>query len=230
MRIGVGASNIMMNFGSTLLWACLLSSILGSSLVGGAEARGRQTTTIEGRLENLDKTPFNITTKITLNDHERTTYSRSDGTFVIYGVDPGIHQLDVHSTSHHFPQVKLQILEGSSDNPKCLQYAYPGAMKQATKYPLVLNPIATYSYFEVRRGFSLFSLLKNPMVLMMVFSGGMMFMMPKMMEGLEPEEKARMKAQMEAQQDPSKMISQMWGDLTGPVDAPKTTTRREVRS
>jgi hypothetical protein len=53
------------------------------------------------------------------------------------------------------------------------------------------------------------------MVLMMVFGCGMMFIMPKMMEGMDPEEKAKMKQQMEAQKDPSKMLSQMWGDLTG---------------
>jgi len=38
--------------------------------------------------------------------------------------------------------------------------------------------------------------------------------MPKMMENLEPEEKARMKRQMAMQSDPSKMLGQLWGDLT----------------
>jgi hypothetical protein len=35
--------------------------------------------------------------------------------------------------------------------------------------------------------------------------GGMMFMMPKMMEGLDPEQKEQMQRQMEMQQDPSKV-------------------------
>jgi hypothetical protein len=118
--------------------------------------------TIEGRLEHADKSPFNITTRISLNSDEYTTYSRLDGSFVIYNLKPGIHQLDIHSATYHFGQVKIQLLEDAIDSPKCLEYAYPGAMKLSIKYPLVLHPHATYQYFEQRRGFSVFSLLKNP--------------------------------------------------------------------
>jgi hypothetical protein len=178
-------------------------------------AAQKPTTTLEGRLEFPDKTPFNVTTRITLNNAEYTTYSRADGSFVIFNVPPGIHQLDVHSVSYHFGQIKIQLLEDSMDTPKCLEYPYAGALKQPTKYPLVLYPHAVYQYFEPRRGFSPFTMLKNPMVLMMVFSAGLMFLMPKMMEGLDPEEKAKMKSQMEAQKDPTKMMAQMWGEFTG---------------
>jgi hypothetical protein len=114
-----------------------------------------------------------------------------------------------------------------------LEYAYPGAVKQFTKYPLVLYPFAKYQYFVQRRGFSLFSLLKNPMVLMMLFGGVMTFVMPKMMEGLDPEEKAAMRKQMEAQKDPTKMLSQMWGDMTGKQEEESGKTgkeRRKIRS
>lgn len=38
--------------------------------------------------------------------------------------------------------------------------------------------------------------------------------MPKMMDQMEPEEKARMKEQMAMQSDPSKMLGQLWGDIT----------------
>lgn len=56
-------------------------------------------TQIEGKLEFPTGTvkTFNITTKITLNHGEYTTYSRRDGSFVIYDVGPGIHQLDIDS-------------------------------------------------------------------------------------------------------------------------------------
>jgi hypothetical protein len=188
-----------------------------------------QTTNIEGRLANNDRTPFNSTTKITLNNAEFTTYSRTDGTFTIYNVPPGIHQLDIQSTNYHFGQIKIQLLEDSMDVPKCLEYAYPGAVKQFTKYPLVLYPFAKYQYFVQRRGFSLFSLLKNPMVLMMLFGGVMTFVMPKMMEGLDPEEKAAMRKQMENQKDPTKMLSQMWGDMTGKQEEESGKSKKEKR-
>jgi ER membrane protein complex subunit 7 len=188
------------------------------------------TTTLEGRLEFPNKTPFhNTTTKITLNSGEYTTYSRTDGSFVIYNVPPGIHQLDVHSKEYHFGQIKIQLLEDSMDAPpKCLEYAYPGATKRVIPYPLVVYARGTYQYFEMKKGFSIFSILKNPMVLMMVFSVGMMVVMPKMMEGLDPEEKARMKQQMEAQNDPTKMFSQMFGELTGSSSTANDGSSSEV--
>ncbi|MGK3739676.1 MAG: hypothetical protein ACI8RD_004314 [Bacillariaceae sp.] len=188
---------------------------------------------LEGRLEFPNSAPFNITTKITLNNGEYTTYSRTDGSFVIYNVPPGIHQLDIDSKTFHFGQIKIQLLEEAMDSPKCLEYAFPGAPKRALKYPLVLNPKGTYQYFEAKKGFSIFSLLKNPMVLMMLFSVVLMVMMPKMMDGLEPEEKARMKEQMKNQQDPSAMLTQMWGDITGgeekEADTPSKTKKRIKR-
>jgi hypothetical protein len=49
------------------------------------------------------------------------------------------------------------------------------------------------------------------MLLMMVFSVGMMFLMPKMMENLDPEEREQMRKQMEMQKDPTKMLSSMFG-------------------
>lgn len=126
-----------------------------------------------------------------------------------------------------FPQVKIQLLEDSMDAPKCLEYAFPGAQKRALKYPLVINPKGTYQYFEAKKGFSIFRLLKNPMVILMLFSVGLMVAMPYMMEGLDPEEKARMREQMKNQQDPTAMLSQMWGDLTGgEEEAPKSKKER----
>lgn len=190
------------------------------------------TTTLEGRLEFPDKSPFNITTRITLNNAEYATYSRSDGSFVIYNVPPGVHQLDIHSVTYHFGQVKVQLLEDSMDAPKCLEYAYPGAGKTAIKYPLVLTPHATYDYFEPAKGFSIFSMLKNPMVLMMLVSAGLMFGMPKLMEGLDPEEKEQMRKQMQAQSNPTEMLSQMFnmgGDSSSTDPAKSRRERRRAK-
>lgn len=181
-------------------------------------------TDLEGRLEFPNGAPFNLTAQIMLNNGEYQTFSRRDGSFIIFDVPPGIHQLDIHSKAFHFGQVKIQLLEESMDAPKCLEYLYPGANKRVIKYPLVLNPKGTYQYFEMKRGFSLLALFKNPMVIMMLFSVGMMVMLPKMMEGLDPEEKARMKEQMKNQQDPQQMLSQMWGEITGGAEEQEKKT------
>jgi len=101
------------------------------------------------------------------------------------------------------------------DSPKCIEYVYPGAPKQAIPHPLELMAHASYQYYEPRQGFSIFSILKNPMLLMMIVCvGGMMFM-PKMMENLDPEQKEQMQQQMAMQQDPTKMFTKMFQDMTG---------------
>lgn len=150
-------------------------------------------------------------TRLSLNAGEQLTYSRLDGTFAFYNVPPGVHLVDVYSHTLMFSQIKCQLLEDSMANPTCIEYAYPGANKQPIAHPLVLTAHATYEYFEQRPGFSVFSLLRNPMLLMMLFSIGMMYLMPKMMDNLEPEEKEKMRAQMELQKDPTKMLSQLFG-------------------
>lgn len=38
-----------------------------------------------------------------------------------------------------------------------------------------------------------------------------MYLMPKMMENMDPEEREQMRAQMEMQKDPTKLISSMFG-------------------
>ena len=91
------------------------------------------------------------------------------------------------------------------DSPKSIEYIYPGSPKQPISHPLELTAHASYQYYEPRQGFSIFALFKNPMLLMMLVMGGMMFMMPKMMENLDPEQKQQMQRQMEMQQDPSKV-------------------------
>ena len=150
-------------------------------------------------------------TRVSLNAGEQHTYSRLDGTFAFYNVPPGVHLVDVYSHEFMFSQVKIQLLEGFMDAPKCIEYAYPGANKQSVAHPLILTAYATYEYFENRPGFSILALLKNPMLLMMIFSVGLMYVMPKMMENLDPEEQERMRAQMEMQKDPTKLLSTLFG-------------------
>ena len=175
------------------------------------------------------------TTLITLNDGEFSTYTISpSNTFSFPNVPPGVHVLDVHSQHFHFSQVKIQILDDISNvnvdvnvdvnpnantnagqEPKCIEYFYPGAAKRPIAYPLTLYANAEYQYFTPRPTFSPFNLLRNPMILMMIFSVGMMFVMPQMMGNLDPEQKEQMKKQMESQQDPTKMLSQLWGEISG---------------
>jgi hypothetical protein len=188
-----------------------------------AAISAESTMTIEGHLQYPDETPFNVTTRISMNHGEYTTYSRTDGNFTIHNVKPGVHIIDVHSPTHHFSQVKCRFKPDAIDEPifGCLEYPYPGATKIPVKKHLVLTALATYEYFEMKRGFSVFGILKNPMMLMMLFSVGLMYFMPKMMEGLEPEERERVRKQMQMQQNPTQMISELFSGSASSEPEPK---------
>ena len=51
-----------------------------------------------------------------------------------------------------------------------------------------------------------------------VFTVGLMWYMPKMMEGMDPEERAKMQKQMEMQQNPTKMLGELFSGMTGGED------------
>ena len=177
---------------------------------------------IRGKLQLPDpNVPLN-STRVTLTDGSPSgsfsTYSRgSDGSFVFYGVQPGIHLLDVHDLGFHFSHVKIQVPEKEEEEMKCIEYVHQGAAKK----PMICNEginltaHAKYNYFEKRPTFSVFSMFKNPMFLMMLVTGGLMLLMPKMMEGMDEEQKDQMRRQMELQKDPTKMMSMLLDDFTG---------------
>jgi ER membrane protein complex subunit 7 len=190
-----------------------------------------ETMDMEGRLQFPDKSPFNVTTKVSINHGEYITYSRrEDGNFTVRGITPGVYVIDVHSPTHHFGQVKCQFKpdadrENAQSVFSCIEYIYPGAPKQVVEKPLVVTAYATYDYFEVKKGFSAMSILKNPMMIMMVLTVVIMYYMPKMMEGLEPEERERMQKQMEMQQNPTKMLGELFGGLGGGDPEPERRSK-----
>lgn len=201
-----------------------------------AAAHDLPTISIEGKLQYPNKLPYNITTRITVNHGEYTTYSRVNGNFTIHDVVPGIYLIDVHSPIHHFSQVKCQYKPEAIQENKpiftCLEYHYPGALKQPVDPLLVLTALGTYDYFEVKRGFSILSMAKNPMVIMMIATLGFMYFLPKMLENMDPEERAMMQKQMARQQNPQQMLGELLGGFTtNPDEAPPqpTATAAEIK-
>lgn len=190
--------------------------------------------TIEGTLSLPPHTsttgslPAINATRITLNYGEYSTYTTPSNTFAFHNIPTGVHALTVHHPVYHFSQVKIQV---TAEDIKCIEYLYAGAQKRSIEHPLNLSALATINYFEPKPSFSPFRMLKNPMVLLMLFSVVMMVVMPSMMNNLDPEQKEQMKKQMEMQQDPSKMLSSLWSDLSGAAsggDGRKEVTEKKV--
>lgn len=59
--------------------------------------------------------------------------------------------------------------------------------KEPLPYPLVLQPAGRTGYFEKREGFKVSSLLANPMMLTMGFSVISLFVLPKLIQNMDPE-------------------------------------------
>ena len=155
------------------LASLVLVVVVFFSLLPGVHGEATATAVIQGKLLLPSGEPVTNTTRITINNGEYATYSQKDGAFIFHAVGPGVHALSVHSPEHHFPLVKIQLKEDSDPimEPRCIQYAYPGATKAAVSHPLELTALAAYQYFEPKPRFNPLRLLKNPMVLMMVVSG-----------------------------------------------------------
>jgi hypothetical protein len=102
--------------------------------------------------------------------------------------DAGVYTLDVLALHVLFPQAKLKV-EADSNTITVVEFKYPGAKRNAIAYPIILTAIAPVAYFQQRPPLNLIGmLLGNPMMLMMLFSVGVMFLMPKLTEGMDEEE------------------------------------------
>ena len=146
-----------------------------------------------------------------LNAGEYEGLTRVDGSFVVQGVKAGVYSLEVVQPAYHFSDYKLDVAVDTG-TVRALEYKFPGAPKEQIAYPLVLTPLAPKAYFEKRPTVGVSSLLKNPMVLMMLFTGLIVVVMPKMMANIDPEEMKKMQEEYAAnQQDPNQLMASLFG-------------------
>jgi hypothetical protein len=83
------------------------------------------------------------------------------------------------------PADQLLITIAPDANPH-VQLFQPGKSPLATsspslRYPIILYPLGKEDYYTVKGGINILGLFKSPIVLMMLFSGGMMYALPKLM-------------------------------------------------
>jgi hypothetical protein len=125
-------------------------------------------------------------------DHGKfQTYVKQDGTFLLKDIPSGVYIFEIASNEFAFDRYWVdvnadgKIVRASKWSPGTM---YDSSSKYAAQYPLVLIPLGKYGYFTPREKFNWLSLIQNPMILMPLLALGAMYVMPKMMEGLDPEE------------------------------------------
>ena len=142
--------------------------------------------TVRGKVK-IPQTPRPPAMQVLLNDgsaSDLTTMTRVDGSFSLDNVPPGIYTLQIMSTKFHFGKYKVEV---TPNRIRAVLYPYVGSDRVPAKHPLRIEPQGMRGYFEARPVVGIGYFLKNPMMLMMLFSVGMMYLMPKMMP-TDPEE------------------------------------------
>ncbi|WCJ30336.1 hypothetical protein M5689_011903 [Euphorbia peplus] len=144
---------------------------------------------LPGKLSNV---------KVILNGGRNITFVRPDGYFSFYNVPAGTHLIEVAAIGYLFSPVRVDV---SARFPGKVQAALTENRRGLTE--LVLEPLRDEQYYEIREPFSIMSLVKSPMGLMVGFMLVVMFLMPKLVENMDPEEMRRAQEEMRQQGVPS---------------------------
>ncbi|KAK3211855.1 hypothetical protein Dsin_016561 [Dipteronia sinensis] len=136
--------------------------------------------------------------KVILNGGQSITYLRPDGYFSFHNMSAGTHLIEVSAIGYFFSPVRVDV---SARNPGKVQAALTETRRGLTE--LVLEPLREEHYYEIREPFNIMSVVKSPMGLMMGFMLVVVFLMPKLMENMDPEEMRRAQEEMRSSGVPS---------------------------
>ncbi|CAA3017227.1 ER membrane protein complex subunit 7 homolog [Olea europaea var. sylvestris] len=133
--------------------------------------------------------------KVILNGGQRVSFLRPDGYFSFHNVPAGTHLIEVAAVGYFFSPVRVDV---SARNPGKVQAALTENRRVLSE--LVLEPLREEQYYEIREPFSIMSIVKSPMGLMVGFMAIVMFLMPKLVDA---EEMKRAQEEMRNQGTPS---------------------------
>ncbi|KAL0394290.1 UNVERIFIED_CONTAM: ER membrane protein complex subunit [Sesamum latifolium] len=93
---------------------------------------------------------------------------------------PGTHLIEVTAIGYFFSPVRVDV---SARNPGKVQAALTENRRALSE--LVFEPLREEQYYEIREPFSIMSIVKSPMGLMIGFMAIVMFLMPKLVDAEE---------------------------------------------
>ncbi|KAI7162381.1 hypothetical protein KC349_g2061 [Hortaea werneckii] len=127
---------------------------------------------------------------------------KRDSSFTFPDLAEASYLLTIHSRDHFFPPLRVDVTNAAEPaQPQTIQawqtfrgneWTNKGPHYGTGKGDLhiMVQPSSMKSFYAERTGFSLFSFLKSPMILMALVSGVMIFGMPYLMDNMDPETKA----------------------------------------
>lgn len=172
----------------------------------------KEMTPVEGRVAIPDgkKGRGLASVVVMLNGGEYSTVTKIDGKFTFHDVETGIYLLEVNAVDLAFPQMKVKV-DKSAGSISVVEYKFPGASRTPASHPIELIALIKLKYFHDPPRFSIMGMIMgNPMIILMAFSAGIIFLFPKMLANMDPEAmKEFEKAQGE--EDPMAAMKKMLG-------------------
>ena len=168
-------------------------------------------TTLTGTISNTPKSTYNnIQILLTNPNNTNTAVIQNNNKFTINDIYDGVYLLNIMSIDYIFPNYNIEV----NNNDITIKLLQQGEWNNIVTQPFVITPLITHTYYLEREPFNYMSYLKNPMVIMMILTGLMVFVMPRMLNSMDPEELAQIKA---AQKNYS--IQGIMENLTNKVEA-----------
>eukprot|EP00924_Labyrinthula_sp_SR-Ha-C_P001051 snap_masked-scaffold_7-processed-gene-11.35-mRNA-1 protein AED:1.00 eAED:1.00 QI:0/-1/0/0/-1/1/1/0/202 len=150
--------------------------------------------------------------KCSLYPTREVTYSKMDNSFSFTNVEDGTYLLEIDHQWFKFANLKIEIEDGSVE---ALNVDSKKKNFQGRHSSLLIEPVGLIQYFQKRQKMSFFFILKNPMVLLSLVSFGLMFLMPKLTAGMDPEELKKLQEEQRKNQANAPDASKMWNELMG---------------
>ncbi|KAH8820474.1 hypothetical protein F5884DRAFT_764177 [Xylogone sp. PMI_703] len=193
-----------------------IASLLGL-LTAASALRLRASVPSSPRLANPSTLPSTTTATLTSLSHQQSAILRADNTFDFRNVSSGSYLLDVHCPSHWFAPLRVDIhaespAKSATGDEKAPVVQVWGTFRgnewdnKGEEVPV--NEVAEAKdgnepiygfevkagpekeYYVERAGFSPLAMLKSPMILLALFSMGIVFGMPYLIENMDEETKA----------------------------------------
>jgi len=131
---------------------------------------------------------------------QRTVIPNNKGIFVIDELPAGAYLLEIASTKYSYPTIRVDVSAKYNGKVKA-KYATESIPldREGLKYPLDIYPLHIANYIEEKEPFNIMELLKSPMVIMIGISALMIFILPKLMEQMDPEKLKQMQDEIKSE-------------------------------
>ncbi|KAE9410901.1 hypothetical protein BT96DRAFT_242326 [Gymnopus androsaceus JB14] len=126
--------------------------------------------------------------RVVLDNEKFSAGVLKDGSFAIPNVPSGTYLLSVISHDYIFDQLRIDV---TSEVVEAHPYVPGTPMNPPSSillpYPVRLSAQQKFNYFIPLESFNIMGMLKSPMILIMIFGGGLVLGMPYLMKSMDPE-------------------------------------------